>query len=49
MKELQPESICELIFASFTGLLHIGQSTMIAEAELEAFCVLELEARKSVL
>ena len=49
MKSLQAESRCELMFASFTGLLHIGQWTMIAEAELEAFYVLKLEARKCVL
>lgn len=28
MKDSQPESMCEFIFVSFTGLLHIGQLTI---------------------
>ena len=35
-KDWQLESMCELMFVSFTCLLHMGQSTMVSVAELEA-------------
>lgn len=39
-KDSQPESMCELMFVSFTCLLHMGQTTMVVVAELKALQIL---------
>ena len=36
--EMQPESVCGLLLASFTIQLYTTQSTIVAEAELGVSC-----------